>query len=75
MSSNIAQLPPPWPNAALALSKLAGNVQLQERIDRSSENAPIKTSFPDPVQSAETNADTLASGQADSGKKGVDVSV
>lgn len=63
MSSNIGSLPPPFPNAAISLSKIASNSQLRAEIERSSENAPIQTDFPgdqvvQPVASAaEANTD------------------
>lgn len=43
MSINLGSLPPPFPNAAISLSKVASNVQLREAIEQSSENKPIQT--------------------------------
>lgn len=63
MSSNIGSLPPPFPNAAISLSKVASNAQLRAEIERSSENAPIQTDIlsnqvAQPVAStAEANSD------------------
>lgn len=75
MSSNIVNLPPPWPNAAIALSRLAGNVQLQERIDRSAEKVAIKTGFPDPAEQVDSTNAVESNVAAGDGSKGVDVSV
>lgn len=60
MSSNIGSLPPPFPNAAISLSKVAGNAQLREAIEQSSENKPIQTgiSSEDIVKSVGTSSET-----------------
>lgn len=71
MSSNIGSLPPPFPNAAISLSKVASNAQLREAIEQSSENKPIQTgvSSEDIVKSvgssADTNAESNTSGSED----------
>lgn len=42
MSSDISKLPPPFPNAAQALTRVASDAQLRARVDQASENAPIR---------------------------------
>jgi hypothetical protein len=42
MSSNISKLPPPFPNAAQALNRVASDAQLRARVDQASESAPIR---------------------------------
>lgn len=46
MSSIFGNLPPPFPNAAQSLSRLSGDAQLRERVERASEHKPIRTDFP-----------------------------
>jgi hypothetical protein len=71
MSSNIGSLPPPFPNAAISLSKVAGDAQLREAIEQSSESKPIQTgiSSEDIVKSAgsssDANAESNTSGSED----------
>ena len=43
MSSNISKLPPPFPNAAQALNRVASDAQLRARIEHVSESAPIRS--------------------------------
>ncbi len=77
--SSINNLPPPFPNAAQSLSKVASDAQLKARIERASETAPIKTEF----QSAQSeltdnsSADSGASSndQGNAGKSSLDVTV
>lgn len=57
MSSNIGSLPPPFPNAAISLSKIASNAQLRDQIERSSENKPIQTSVGSSQEVAKPVAD------------------
>ena len=45
MSSDISKLPPPWPNAAQALSRVASDPHLREQVRQASENAPIRSDF------------------------------
>jgi len=42
MSSDISKLPPPFPNAAQALTRIANDAQLRARVEQASENAPIR---------------------------------
>ena len=42
MSSGISKLPPPFPNAAQALTRVATDAQLRARVEQASENAPIR---------------------------------
>lgn len=82
MSSNIGSLPPPFPNAAISLSKVASNAQLRAEIERSSEKAPIQTDIPaqqvaQPVASAAQPESDSSGDQApaqDNGSK-LDLSV
>lgn len=82
MSINLGSLPPPFPNAAISLSKVASNVQLREAIEKSSENKPIQTGvFSEEVvksvgTAAETNSDSAGdkAPSQDSGTK-LDLSV
>lgn len=79
MSSNIGSLPPPFPNAAISLSKVASNAQLREAIEQSSENKPIQTgiSSEEIVKSvgspAETNTDTTEDNAQQSQENGPNV--
>jgi hypothetical protein len=43
MSINLGSLPPPFPNAASSLSKIASNAQLRQAVEEASENKPIQT--------------------------------
>jgi hypothetical protein len=43
MSTTVGNLPPPFPNAAQSLSRISGDAQLRERVERASENAAIQT--------------------------------
>ncbi len=42
MSNGISKLPPPFPNAAQALTRVATDAQLRARVEQASENAPIR---------------------------------
>lgn len=83
MGTNIGDLPPPFPNAAQSLSRISNDAQLRERVERASENKPIKTEFPvDTVKVKDANADGASAGgtsagnsDARSGGNAVDVSV
>jgi hypothetical protein len=55
MGTNIGDLPPPFPNAAQSLSRMSGDAQLRERVERASESKPIKTD-PDTVKVDVSNA-------------------
>ena len=77
--SSINNLPPPFPNAAQSLSKVASDAQLKARIERASESAPIKTEFQS-AQSELTENSTADSGtssnnQGNTGKGTLDVTV
>ena len=67
MSINLGSLPPPFPNAAVSLSKVASNVQLREAIEKSSENKPIQTgiSSEEIVKSVGTAAETSSDSAGD----------
>lgn len=69
-SSLIGNLPPPYPNAAQALSKVATNAELRAQIKESSEKNEVKPS-------SESNAEGSGSstGQDTTGQSGVDVKV
>lgn len=77
--SSIGNLPPPFPNAAQSLSKVAGDAQLRARIEQSAENAPIKTSFPtEPAQAPSSDtgsAGTQSQGNGNPAQNGLDVTV
>lgn len=68
MSSNIGSLPPPFPNAAISLSKVASNAQLREAIEKSSDNKPIQTgiSSEEVVKSVGTAAESNTDSAGDS---------
>ncbi len=67
MSINLGSLPPPFPNAAISLSKVASNVQLREAIEKSSENKPIQTGIhsEEAVKSVGTAAETSSDSAGD----------
>lgn len=76
--SSIGNLPPPFPNAAQSLSKVAGDAQLRARIERSAEQAPIKTSFPseESKPGVEINGgDQAGGGNGSAAKSAVDLTV
>ena len=70
-SSLIGNLPPPYPNAAQALSKVATNVELRAQIKESSDKDQVKPSDESNAGSSSDNP----SGQNTSGKSSVDVKV
>ena len=43
MSTDMSKLPPPFPNAAQALTRVASDAQLRARIEQVSESAPIRS--------------------------------
>lgn len=69
MSSNIGSLPPPFPNAAISLSKIASNAQLRDEIERSSENKPIQTSVGSSPQVAKPVASSTEANSEGTGDK------
>ena len=78
MGANINKLPPPWPNAAQALSRVAADAQLRERVQQASDNAPIKSVNDLNVvneQSPGAPADSAISQSANGDGKKLDINV
>lgn len=73
MSNLIGNLPPPYPNAAQALSKVSQDAELRAQMKKTAEEQQVRTS-PSDSGAQSGSASQGDTGSSTGGKSGVDVS-
>lgn len=76
MSSSIGKLPPPWPNAALTLTKVAGELQIRENVERVTDTSPeARSERRDASAESSSSSDSSAGTENRKNDSGVNVVV